>query len=814
MFAEYAQKYWDAGLPVMPLRPQSKIPVLSSWQNYSIDMPDEDTRKRWLEAYPDGNMGLPMGPKAGLVAVDLDTDDPRVIKVLEAILPVTPWERVGKKGSIRVYRYTGERTFRVKDSEGKTLVEVLSKSTQIVLPPSIHPDTKRPYEANANLWEVLDKVVPLPPLFETLLRKQLIDAGIELQGHGSAKVAEWVPAGGRDSALVSNAGILARAVVRGERTLLEALAEIEMWVAAYTEKVVGDPTDPEKGKQKVMEFVRRDIVEHNRQLPIGWDAGMTTEEVTECKTYFGEDIEEWTQKQLMDHLHEQFSVLPREDLTARTKVVDEVLTRLARSKSLTQLDHDVVLQFIQNANGRMVTMSALRKRLKELEGTDITGNDHTEVAQHLIKEIEKYGELRFHAGHFYQWKGSHWEQQDSSALLKVLAEEFGNLAAARRHSDHRGILNTCENLVRADLVEDSTVGINFANGFLTMDLQLRDHDPKYGATYCLPYRYLPEEGAPLRFLSFLDHCWGNDEDYTDKVKVVRQMIAAMLFGQGPKYSRVMCFFGPPHTGKTTLMDIVMGLVPTDTRCAVPPHEWGDRFMPAQMAGKLFNQCGELSETQMIDGSKFKSIVEGGEMSGQHKGQNIFMFRPKCMHFFATNHLPRTRDTSAGFNRRWLFLHFTNVVKQEDKRKDLAEDILADEREAIVAWAIPAIQELQEQQEFTIPSSHKTLISEVASQNNSVRFFLTSGPVVVQSGPDAGGLNRMSEKELYSLYYAFCRTTANAQPVQLKRFRFVMQELQGEFGFLLLIEHSGMAEEAWYTNLTPARKTGAGALKSA
>lgn len=181
MFSEHAPKYWAAGLPAMPLRPWAKIPALTAWQSFCAQMPTEEQQNEWLNAYPDGNIGLPLGPQAGIVALDLDSEDPRVQAILDKIMPPTPWKRVGKKGAVYAFKYNGERTYRIKDADNKTILEVLSRGAQIVLPPSIHPDTMQPYRANADLFEVYDKLPALPASFETMVRQALIDAGFKKQ---------------------------------------------------------------------------------------------------------------------------------------------------------------------------------------------------------------------------------------------------------------------------------------------------------------------------------------------------------------------------------------------------------------------------------------------------------------------------------------------------------------------------------------------------------------------------------------------------------------------------------------------------------
>lgn len=227
-----------------------------------------------------------------------------------------------------------------------------------------------------------------------------------------------------------------------------------------------------------------------------------------------------------------------------------------------------------------------------------------------------------------------------------------------------------------------------------------------------------------------------------------------------------------------------------------------------MLGKLLNFCGELSESEMIAGDRFKVIVEGEEINGQLKGGQIFKFKPTCAQWFATNHLPRTRDTSAGFNRRWLILGFDRRVPDSQKIEGLADMIVAEEAEAILAWAIPAIHDLLSNHDYTLPAGHYRLIEEMAQQNNSVRFFLASGGVqVIKTSPDGQNASRptLPERQLYDAYWLFSKTEAHASPVALKRFRNILMELSYEQGFTIDVRETPAGEVASYIGLTLAEK---------
>jgi len=62
-----------------------------------------------------------LGQQSGLCAIDIDTDDPVQMKAIMDQLPTSPWLRKGQKGVMLAYKFSGAPTFRLKDTDGKTL---------------------------------------------------------------------------------------------------------------------------------------------------------------------------------------------------------------------------------------------------------------------------------------------------------------------------------------------------------------------------------------------------------------------------------------------------------------------------------------------------------------------------------------------------------------------------------------------------------------------------------------------------------------------------------------------------------------------
>jgi len=778
MFAEHAPRYWEKGLSVLPLVARQKNPIIQGWSNWCKVMPPEEVKQAWLQEFnEDQNIGLALGEVSGVVAADLDVDDPVVIKVLEEVLPWSPWERIGSKGYVRLYKYSGERSFRLRGKDGKGLFELLSKSTQIVLPPSIHPSTQLPYRANCELIDVLDQLLPLPSDFEELVRTKLIAAGVELETKGSVRVTDWVPAGSRDSQMVRIAGLMALGVLRGERTLLEALDYMTTWCENFTQKVAGDEMDPENARKKVFEFLRRDVMERRKLLPKGWDTGMSAEDVIKAREALGDVEDEWTIDDFLTFFTEETVDLG--DIRGSMSFIDRVLTKVATNQTLSDIDVEVILRRVYEQTHKQISIAVIRKQLKMMTNSDeeIAGESHAEIANMLLDDLRQYGEVRFCNGRLYQWGGSHFEVLENHVVTNILIGRYGNLLAAKRHSDHKGILRTLESLATAELRQQDERGINFANGFLTPDLQLLPHDPRFGCTYVLPYRYMVDHPAPLKFLTFLENCWGTHPDFADKVEALREVIAAALFGYAYRFQRAVCLYGRPKTGKSVLADIIKGLCAEDALSYVAPQEWGDRFKPVQMAGKLINFCGELSETKSIPGDRFKSIVGGESMNGEFKGMQVFSFRPECLQLFCSNHLPKSPDNSKGFTRRWLFLTFTDVVPDDQVNINLAQEILDEDREGIACWAVGAMSSLLSRGDYVLPHSHLATADKLSDALNSVRLFLRSREVIITKDKN----DVVQEREFFMRYYSFCRLQANKPGYDMSKFRAAVEELSEDFG---------------------------------
>lgn len=804
IFKDNAPKYWEKGLPVIPLhmwdalndkgKSIGKAPLPKAWERFNSAMPTEEEQTRWLSTYPENNLGLPLGKQSGCIALDIDSCVDSEIALIESLVPKSPWVRVGKKGKVMMFRFNGERSFRIRDVSGRTICELLSSKTQVVLPPSIHPETKKPYMANCDLWEVVDQLPTLPPNIETILRSSFQESlGIELNQSGWTRTIDYVSQGSRDVKMTSVAGIYAQAVLRGEITLKDAMDMLIAWCSTQVEQVAGDEVDVDKGVRNLVKFMMNDVNGPKKKvLPKGWDIGLSTEEKKQLGLHETEEVEAWNYEKVSNYIKEKMENTEITEVE-RMNAIEYAVEKIARS-GMSIIEEDKCIKYIALTNKELSTTS-LRKRIIELRSNGISGLNHTEIAKAVLKDINdripdyeqynttrEYNSIRFYQDKFWSWGGSHWEILEKNEILKVISSEYGFLPAAKKNNDHIGIMNVMKSLVDHELAEIGVKGVNFANGFVDIHGQLHKHSKKYGCTYTLPYPYTPEKNqlddCP-KFKKLLYSYWGKDPDCEEKIQALREAFAVTIFGYGPSFARAILLFGIAGSGKSQLLNIIDSLLPREVVSCVPPYNFEKGFDVVSLSNSYLNICGELDEQKPIPGALFKQVIDGSEMEASYKYGDNFKFRPKATHWFASNHLPKSKDSTEGFNRRWLILEFNRIVPDDEKIRDIGNIIAAEEREMVAAWAIETMKELHTKGDFTLPESHHNIITDMIAANNSVFFYLIS-----EEGPRLNKNCATMLDTLYENYRSFCYRTVNATPVGQKRFMTTLKEQGILYGFSL------------------------------
>jgi P4 family phage/plasmid primase-like protien len=254
--------------------------------------------------------------------------------------------------------------------------------------------------------------------------------------------------------------------------------------------------------------------------------------------------------------------------------------------------------------------------------------------------------------------------------------------------------------------DEATPGIAFQNGFLQVsgaEMCFEELTPLHCATTVLPFHYDPAAECP-RWERFLTEVFRDDEDFVDKITLLRQFVGACLVGAAPKFQASLVLEGGGDNGKSVFLHVVSALFPAEVRAHIPPQKFEDPYYIAKLAGVRVNIVAETPRTDLESTEGFKKIVSGDVATGRKLRENPFNFIPILGNIFACQKLPGTSDQSHGFWKRWLPVKFGRKFLPEEMDRDLKDKIIAEEMPGIARWAVKGALEALSQGNYSIPAS--------------------------------------------------------------------------------------------------------------
>lgn len=266
---------------------------------------------------------------------------------------------------------------------------------------------------------------------------------------------------------------------------------------------------------------------------------------------------------------------------------------------------------------------------------------------------------------------------------------------------------------------------------------LADHDADDRLLFKLDIDWDPEAQAE-RFMQFLAEIWGQEDDYDDRVRFLQQWLGYLLL-PSCKYEKFLWLEGRGANGKSVLLKIMAALVGDENVSYALLERLNKSATRAELDGKLLNISSEMSATATMADGFLKQITSGEAIEADRKYRDSVSFKPIVKLVASTNTLPRLLDRSDGFGRRAVILSFNQQFEGKAKDVDLADKIIRAELAGILAWAVAGLQELQAQQEFTIPASSIAAVKSYRTESDAVAMFSAEHLSMSSKGTPVGDL---------------------------------------------------------------------------
>ena len=311
--------------------------------------------------------------------------------------------------------------------------------------------------------------------------------------------------------------------------------------------------------------------------------------------------------------------------------------------------------------------------------------------------------------------GRKWEPKDINACYKYLLDHIPQLPDGRTFFQ--------PNPFAANFLNGTLHFVRKSNG--THYTSFRPHDPQDLLTCVLPFHYSDPRGTPLppapMFDQWLSGLWSNDPDQADKVRLLYQLGGATLL---PAFPAMALFIGPPSSGKSTIIKLLIKLIGLQNTSSVQPSKW-DNFHMKGMLGKLINYDTDISTTKPFVDDMVKKAIDRVAVPVNRKNQDEVLAYLPPVHLFASNQLPRTLDGASRAYARRLILFKTDSFKAPANfTHDYEQVMLEAERDAIVARFIMGIFDLMDQGgRYSVPDSSRIMVQEMETRSDIHRQFI-------------------------------------------------------------------------------------------
>jgi putative DNA primase/helicase len=354
-----------------------------------------------------------------------------------------------------------------------------------------------------------------------------------------------------------------------------------------------------------------------------------------------------------------------------------------------------------------------------------------EIAHRVGKDLaSRYGQVIVAEGAVWRYVGTHWDNLTDSELRRVVhrydGATFGERGTVKLG---RGRVDSILNEFMAmhddlDFFADAPVGINCLSGFIRFTKNcdepvVESHAAEHRCRHVIQGRWPIDMSDDEQMSSLLSHllrgCFRDDPDAVDKVNLLGEVAGAAVLGQGThlmKPKAVVLKGITAENGKSQIVDVIRGLVPTSAASAIPLGKFSDDRFVCGLIGKLLNASDELTSAAAVASDAFKQIITGEPITSRDVYRSAVTFRPIAQHLYATNDLPAFKGgMDRGVQRRLLVLTFNRTIPESERIEHIGSRISTEETDLLLDWAVKGAQRLLKQRYFTEPASSKNALME-------------------------------------------------------------------------------------------------------
>lgn len=377
--------------------------------------------------------------------------------------------------------------------------------------------------------------------------------------------------------------------------------------------------------------------------------------------------------------------------------------------------------------------------VKGIQPMCLPANKSGKLKEPTEKEVSEYildffsGRITRQDKSLFVYNGTHWYELDAMGtdrLKQMIGVASNGLLGSRDlEAYYRYLLVHAPQVPGGvNLFQPNPFVANFQNGTLHLGKQIefKKHDASDYLTSTLPFdmpQWIP--GTPLPpspiFDDMIERIWANNVDKKEVHELAEELIGSCL---APAYPNITIFFGPPKSGKSTFIKLLVKLVQRDNVCSVQLCDFTG-FNMETMVGKLVNFDTDIDVNRPMNDSAVKKLIDRVPMKVRRKGRADIYAHLPAVHLFAANALPKSLDGSShAYGRRMILVETSSLAIQGKGTFDFEHQILEQEMPGLIARGLKGLYRLHANGgHYTVPESSSIHIEAMEIESDVIGQFL-------------------------------------------------------------------------------------------
>ena len=733
---DYAKEYIANGWAVTPVLYKLKKAFVTGWTEK--EFPNEGNLNEWFGNGKKYNIGIRTGEIShNLIALDCDSEVAReeLVKLLPQLEQTRRSEGKKKGGHYWVYVDEPFDTIRIKDENDLTTLEVMANGTQVLVEPSIHPDSTSENEimyhwTNTNL----PITIPTKILLSTI---QYI-----------AKKHNWKTKNKEPE----------------ERKIIEHYnsSEIKLRFSDFLNlsnfNQVGDElvgSHPYHGSDSGQNFRinTNKGLWHCFRCDSGGDAlqlWAIGEGFLSCEDAGRGALKGDLFKKVIGKARERFGEGTIPMFRTKIKSNPDEVTNLEDWTEIASKHIAEYLSLDKPATGKA--------RMEVVNGLV---NNYSFITFSDTEEVYYYNEDEgiYNRGGEPLIKAKIQNILNSSGMEHMLNTNFVNevIGSIKRKT-----------YMKREEFEASPSLICLANGVLNLDTyEFESHSSKFRFLTKLAAEYRPECDCP-KFKKFLQEAVPEMS-----IPVIYELIGYCLY-RDHFIQKGFLMLGKGSNGKSTLIRAIEKLVGSENCTNISLHDLEEkRFSIANLYGKQVNFYADLSSKELDSTAKFKMLTGGDSITAEFKGKNMFNFRNYAKMIFSCNTIPVSEDDTYAYFRRWTLIDFPNKFEGKSDNKNLINEITTNEEiSGILNEALKGLKRLIDNQCFSNELATEEVRERIIRASDSVAAFIMDELNINPKG-------FIPKQELYEAYLSYCGKVRSPPVSDQKFFQRLLKRISLE-----------------------------------